>query len=206
MSSLNIKQNGAPLDLEAARQQIAAQHGQSYWRSLEELAGHPQFEELLHREFPVQADEWKNPVTRRTFLSLMGASLALAGLAGCSQAPPETILPYIRQPEDIVAGKPLFFASAMPLAGIGTGVLVESHMGRPTKIEGNPDHPASAGATDVFAQASILNFYDPDRETGVTYLGRPGTWNDALAALAAACAPAARLPHLDGSDFVSFTD
>ena len=186
MSSLNIKQNGVPLDLEVARQQIATQNGQSYWRSLEELAGHPQFEELLHREFPVQADEWTNPVTRRNFLSLMGASLALAGLAGCSQPPPEKILPYIRQPEDIVPGKPLFFASAMPLAGIGAGVLVESHMGRPTKIEGNPDHPASVGATDVFTQASILNLYDPDRETGVTYLGRPSTWNEALAALRAA--------------------
>ncbi|HEV8061584.1 MAG TPA: TAT-variant-translocated molybdopterin oxidoreductase [Gemmataceae bacterium] len=183
MSSLNVKQNGVPLDLDAARRQIAEVRGQSYWRSLEELAGHPQFEELLHREFPVQADEWANPVTRRTFLSLMGASLALAGLAGCSQPPPEKILPYIRQPEDIVPGKPLFFASAMPLAGIGAGVLVESHMGRPTKIEGNPDHPASLGATDVFTQASILNLYDPDRETGVTYLGRPSTWNEALAAL-----------------------
>ena len=71
----------------------------------------------------------------------------------------------------------------MPLAGLGTGVLVESHMGRPTKIEGNPDHPASKGGTDAFMQASILNLYDPDRETGVTYLGRPSTWNDALAAL-----------------------
>jgi MoCo/4Fe-4S cofactor protein with predicted Tat translocation signal len=186
MSSLNIKQNGPPLDLEAARQQIAQVRGQSYWRSLEELAGHPQFEELLHREFPVQADEWADPQTRRKFLSLMGASLALAGLAGCSQAPSEKILPYVRQPEDIVAGKPLFFASAMPLAGIGSGVLVESHMGRPTKIEGNPEHPASLGATDAFTQASILTLYDPDRETGVTYLGRPSTWNEALAALRSA--------------------
>jgi MoCo/4Fe-4S cofactor protein with predicted Tat translocation signal len=183
MSSLNIKQNGVPLDLEAARQQIAGLRAQSYWRSLEELATHPQFEELLHREFPVQADEWSNPVTRRSFLSLMGASLALAGLAGCSAPPPEKILPYIRQPEELVPGKPLFFATAMPLAGLGTGVLVESHMGRPTKIEGNPDHPASLGATDVFTQASILNLYDPDRETGVTYLGRPSTWNEALAAV-----------------------
>lgn len=183
MSSLNIKHNGTPLDLEAARRQLGDARGQSYWRSLEELAGHPQFEELLHREFPVQADEWANPVTRRKFLSLMGASLALAGLAGCTQAPPEKILPYVRQPEDIVPGKPLFFATAMPLAGLGTGVLVESHMGRPTKIEGNPEHPASLGATDAFTQASILNLYDPDRETGVTYLGRSSTWNEALAAL-----------------------
>lgn len=186
MSSLNIKQNGKSLDLEAARRQLGDARGQTYWRSLEELAGHPQFEELLHREFPVQADEWANPVTRRKFLSLMGASLALAGLAGCTQAPPEKILPYVRQPEDIVPGKPLFFATAMPLAGLGTGVLVESHMGRPTKIEGNPEHPASLGATDAFTQASILNLYDPDRETGVTYLGRSSTWNEALAALRAA--------------------
>ena len=114
---------------------------------------------------------------------LDGRLLALAGLAGCSAPPPEKILPYVRQPEEIVPGKPLFFATAMPLAGLGTGVLVESHMGRPTKIEGNPDHPASLGATDVFTQASILNLYDPDRETGVTYLGRPSTWNEALAAV-----------------------
>ena len=186
MSSLNIKQNGVPPDLEVVRATDCHAERAIVLAQFEELAGHPQFEELLHREFPVQADEWTNPVTRRSFLSLMGASLALAGLAGCSQPPPEKILPYIRQPEDIVPGKPLFFASAMPLAGIGAGVLVESHMGRPTKIEGNPDHPASVGATDVFAQASILNLYDPDRETGVTYLGRPSTWNEALAALRAA--------------------
>jgi molybdopterin-containing oxidoreductase family iron-sulfur binding subunit len=185
MSSLNIQQNGLPIDLEAVRAQLASQSGLSYWRGLEELANHPQFEELLHREFPVQADEWGNPVTRRTFLSLMGASLALAGLAGCTQAPSEKILPYVRQPEEIVPGKPLFFATAMPLAGLGTGVLVESHMGRPTKIEGNPEHPASLGSTDAFTQASILGLYDPDRETGVTYLGRPSTWNEALAALRA---------------------
>ena len=81
MPSLNSKQNGLPVDLEAVRARLANQSGITYWRGLEELANHPQFEELLHREFPVQADEWGNPVTRRTFLSLMGASLALAGMA-----------------------------------------------------------------------------------------------------------------------------
>ena len=82
-------------------------------------------------------------------------------------------MPYVRQPEGIVPGKPLFFATAMPLGGIGTGLLVESHEGRPTKVEGNPQHPASLGATDVFAQASVLGLYDPDRSQTVTYRGEP---------------------------------
>ena len=98
-------------------------------------------------------------MNRRQFLTLMGASLALAGLSGCSvrPAPSRTVVPYVRQPEEIVPGRPLFYATAMTLGGSGVGLLVESHLGRPTKIEGNPEHPASLGATDLFHQAS-----DPD--------------------------------------------
>ena len=93
----------------------------------------------------------------------MGASLALAGVTACTRQPAEKIVPYVRQPEELVPGKPLFFATAMTLGGVATGLLVESHEGRPTKIEGNPLHPGSLGATDVFAQAAILGLYDPDR-------------------------------------------
>src|SRR5688572_18508112 len=118
-----------------------------FWRNLEEFADSAEFREFVEREYPSQAEIALDPLTRRRFLQLMGASLALAGAAGCSRAPAETIVPYVRQPEEIVPGKPLFFATAMPFAGFGTGVLVESHMGRPTKIEGNPTHPASLGAT-----------------------------------------------------------
>jgi MoCo/4Fe-4S cofactor protein with predicted Tat translocation signal len=159
--------------------------GRRYWRSLEEFLETPEFEEMLHREFPEQASEWSDPVTRRRFLTLMGASLALMGLGGCSTqpAPREKIMPYVRQPEAIVPGKPLYFATAMPLAGVVTGVLVESHEGRPTKIEGNPSHPASLGASDLLMQASILGLYDPDRSQSVTYRGRPRSWNEMLSAL-----------------------
>src|SRR6516162_11562915 len=123
--------------------------GRRFWRSLEEYLDTPEFQEHLGREFPEQASEWTDPVTRRRFLTLMGASLALAGLSGCSTqpAPREKIMPYVRQPEELVPGKPLFFATAATLGGYATGVLIESHEGRPTKIEGNPDHPASLGGT-----------------------------------------------------------
>jgi molybdopterin-containing oxidoreductase family iron-sulfur binding subunit len=101
----------------------------------------------------------------------MGASLALAGVSACTRQPDEEIIPYVRQPEEEIPGKPLFFATAMPMNGAGLGLLVESHEGRPTKVEGNPDHPSSRGATDLFAQASILGLYDPDRSRNVTNLG-----------------------------------
>jgi molybdopterin-containing oxidoreductase family iron-sulfur binding subunit len=151
--------------------------GKQYWRSLEELADTEEFQQLLQREFPERATEWSDPVGRRRFLKLMGASLALAGLTACTRQPAEYIAPYVRQPEDLVPGKPVFFATAMTLDGFATGLLVESHEGRPTKIEGNKDHPASLGATDVFSQASVLGLYDPDRSQTLTYLGEIVTWS-----------------------------
>jgi MoCo/4Fe-4S cofactor protein with predicted Tat translocation signal len=150
--------------------------GQEFWRSLEELAGGPEFEETLAREFPEQAAVWPEGVDRRRFLQLSSASLALAGLTGCTKQPPEKIVPYVTQPEELVPGKPIYFASAFELDGYANGVLVESHMGRPTKIEGNPEHPASLGATDLFAQASVLSMYDPDRSQSVRHLNRIRTW------------------------------
>ena len=182
------------LDLAAVRAKLQSKSGKQYWRSLEELADDPHFEELLHREFPRQASEWDEGVDRRDFLKLMAASLALAGLSGCGQNPlnPERdhIVPYVQQPDGMVLGKPLFFATAMPFCGDAIGLLVESHEGRPTKIEGNPDHPASLGATDVFAQASVLNLYDPDRAQVVTYAGEIRTWSAFLDAVQAMTAEA----------------
>ncbi len=98
---------------------------------------------------------------RRGFLKLMGASIALAGATACTRQPDELLVPYVRQPEDVVPGKPLFYATTMTLGGIGTGLLAESHMGRPTKLEGNPDHPSSVGATDLFGQGTILHDVRP---------------------------------------------
>ncbi|MGH7429762.1 MAG: TAT-variant-translocated molybdopterin oxidoreductase, partial [Candidatus Methylomirabilaceae bacterium] len=171
------------LDLGAIRARFAGMRGKTYWRSLEELAGTDEFQEFLHREFPRHASEWMDPVGRREFLKLMGASLALAGLGACTRQADEKIVPYVRAPEEIVPGRPLFFATAMPLRGFANGVLVESHMGRPTKVEGNPQHPASLGATDAFAQASVLTLYDPDRSQVVTSGGRISTWDAFLGAL-----------------------
>ena len=164
------------LNLAAIRERLSKAKGKRYWRSLEEVAETRVFQEFLHREFPQGAAEWNNAVSRRNFLKLMGASLALAGLGGCYGPPTEKIVPYVRQPEEIIPGQPLFFATAISLGGIAAGVLVESHLGRPTKIEGNPTHPASLGATDIFAQASILSFYDPDRSQVVSQAGRISTW------------------------------
>ena len=164
------------IDLAALRARLAQQPGKAYWRSLEELAETPEFEAYLKAEFPEQAPQLLDAVGRRTFLKLMGASLALAGVSGCTRQPAEQVFPYVKAPEEIIAGEPLFFATAMPLSGIGTGLVVESHMGRPTKVEGNPDHPASLGATDLFAQASVLGLYDPDRSQVIRQVGDVQTW------------------------------
>jgi len=171
------------LDLTSFRASLAGTSGPEYWRSLEELANTEAFQEYLHREFPEQASEFTDPVGRRQFLRLMGASLALAGVSACTKQPAEVIVPYVRAPEELVPGKPLFYATAVTFGGYATGVLVESHEGRPTKIEGNPEHPASLGATDLFAQAQILALYDPDRSQTIKHQGDIRTWSTFLGAL-----------------------
>jgi molybdopterin-containing oxidoreductase family iron-sulfur binding subunit len=176
------------LDLDALRRKLDGRQGSAFWRSLEELAETDGFRELLQREFPADAGRWDDPKGRRRFLKLMGASLAFAGLTGCTRQPEEKIVPYVRAPEEVVPGRPLYFATALSLAGFATGVLVESHMGRPTKIEGNPQHPASLGATDALTQAAILNLYDPDRARTPTYLGLIRTYGEFLAAFGTALA------------------
>ncbi|MBS0208345.1 MAG: TAT-variant-translocated molybdopterin oxidoreductase [Planctomycetes bacterium] len=178
---------GAPLDWSALRERLAAEDGPRFWRSVDELAQTPEFLEYLRREFPRQAGELNDALGRRNFLKLAAASLALAGVsgAGCMRQPEEKIVPYVRQPEEMIPGKPLYYATALTRGGYATGVLVESHLGRPTKIEGNPDHPASLGATDAITQAAILDLYDPDRSQTLLKNGRISTWGDFLTALAA---------------------
>ena len=176
--------------------------GKKYWRSLDELADTPLFREFVEREFPQQAEEWNDPLERRTFIKLMGASLALAGLSGCVFQPPEKIVPNVKQPEEYVPGKALFFATAAPLFGAATPVLVRSNEGRPTKIEGNPDHPNNrpvdfpaedpvrdqrgSSATDIFTQGSLLGLYDPDRSPTPTYREEISTWTTFVGAMRSA--------------------
>src|SRR6266511_2200736 len=164
------------------RQRIGDTGNRQYWRSLEELTRSEVFDDFMHDEFPPQALALDKGVDRRDFMKLMGASVAMAGLAACNQ-PNEQIIPYVNQPENLIPGKPIFFASAMTLGGYARGVLVESHMGRPTKVEGNPDHPSSLGATDAFMQAAILGLYDPERSQVVRHLGEISTWSEFIGAL-----------------------
>ncbi|HKH97560.1 MAG TPA: TAT-variant-translocated molybdopterin oxidoreductase [Candidatus Sulfotelmatobacter sp.] len=179
------------LDLNAVREKInaatahdaAQKTGPEYWRSLEELAASEAFQEALHREFPKGASEWVDTVSRRGFLKVMGASLGLAGMTGCVRLPLEPIVPYVRQPENVVPGRPMYYATAMTLGGYASPLLVESHLGRPTKVEGNDQHPASLGGTDIFAQASILGLYDPDRSQTVTSMGDVRSWKAFLGAI-----------------------
>ncbi|MDH3252644.1 MAG: TAT-variant-translocated molybdopterin oxidoreductase, partial [Ignavibacteria bacterium] len=172
------------LDSSSIRTRLASHRGREYWRSLDELADTPEFREFLHREFPREASVWEGSLSRRNFLQIMGASLALGGLNACMKQPDQKIIPYVKQPEIIVPGEPLQFATAALLGGFATGVLATSHMGRPTRIDGNPDHPASLGASDVFTTASILSLYDPDRSQIVLNRGSISTWEKFAPALA----------------------
>src|SRR5205807_5828115 len=133
------------------------------------------------REFPPGATEWWDSLDRRSFLKMATASLALAGLTACTKQPTHEILPYVKQPEELVPGEPLFYATAMLLGGFATGVLVKSREGHPIKIEGNPEHPSSLGRSSIWMQASILDLYDPDRSQAVAHNGEISTWEAFLA-------------------------
>ncbi|HEX3581845.1 MAG TPA: TAT-variant-translocated molybdopterin oxidoreductase, partial [Thermoanaerobaculia bacterium] len=170
------------LDYKTFRARIGDLRGKEYWRSLEELSRSDSFDEFFRDEFPRQAMALGNGVDRRNFMKLMGASVAFAGLAACQQ-PSESIVPYVKQPENLIPGRPIYFASSMPLSGYAQGVIVESHEFHPTKIEGNPDHPSSLGGTDAFMQASVLGLYDPDRSQVVRKFGDTSTWSEFIAAL-----------------------
>jgi len=168
------------------RERLLETRGKEYWRNLEELADSDEFRELVAREYPQAAEEWDDSVNRRTFVKLMGASLALAGLSACAYQPTETIVPFVRDPEGYTPGKPAFYATAMSLGGAATGLLVRSNEGRPTKIEGNELHPASLGASDAYSQASLLDLYDPDRSQTLNFRGEIRTWSAFLGAVSQA--------------------
>lgn len=155
-------------------------HGRRYWRSLDQLAETPQYKEFLNREFPegttqMSEGEGDNAWSRRSFLTLMGASMALAGLAACRK-PVEKIIPFVDRPEGQTPGTPLSYATTMPMGNSALGMLVTSNDGRPTKVEGNPMHPSSHGAASVVMQASILNLYDPDRSQAVLQGKNESDW------------------------------
>jgi MoCo/4Fe-4S cofactor protein with predicted Tat translocation signal len=172
-----------PVDLAAIRAKLNGVQGQQYWRSLEEIAETKEFREMLHREFPDGASEWDDGFSRRSFLKMAAASLALAGLSACTKQPVHEILPYVRQPAELVPGEPLFYATSMLLGGYATGVLARSREGHPIKVDANPTHPASPGGSSVWMQASILDLYDPDRSQAVTHHGEISTWNEFLSGL-----------------------
>jgi molybdopterin-containing oxidoreductase family iron-sulfur binding subunit len=155
------------------------QSGKQYWKSLDELAEAPEFKDFLHREFPEGASELGSGVNRRQFLQVMGAGMALAGVTGCKivRRPEIEILPYNKMPENVIPGLPQFYATVMNLKGEAVGLLVESHEGRPTKVEGNPKHPSSLGGTDKHHQAAVLDLYDPDRTRTPLKGGAASDWN-----------------------------
>ena len=176
------------MTLDAVREKLAGQTGRRFWKNLDELAATSEFNDLMAEEFPRQAmqGEWVDPVSRRGFLKVMGASLALAGLAGCTKQPDEPIYPYIKQPEDLVLGRPMYFATAHPFPTGAIPVLVKSDAFRPIKLEGNPDHPASKGKSDAITQGTLLGLYDPDRSHEVMFRGETSTFNDFQEAFAKA--------------------
>ena len=170
-------------DIRAIREELATVHGAAYWARLEELVETAPFRAFLERWFPSQLPRLGTELGRRDFLRSMGASLAVAGLGACTRQPDERIVPFATSPEATIPGKPRYFATTLSTGSDVIGVLVESHMGRPTKIEGNPDHPASLGATDALAQATLLGLYDPDRSHSILHAGQIATWDAFLTEL-----------------------
>jgi len=178
----------AKMTLAQVRAKLDGKTGRRFWKNLDELADTPAFHELMREEFPRQsgANEWVDSVSRRGFLKVMGASLTLAGLAGCTKQPDEPIYPYIKQPEDLVLGKAMYFATAYPFPTGAIPVLVKSDSFRPIKVDGNPEHPMSKGKSDVFTQATLLDLYDPDRSQHVLHRGEVSGWGDFQEAFTAA--------------------
>ena len=176
-----------PLDLAAIRQRLGILKGKHYWRSLHELADDKDFEKIVENEFPRQASLLPE-LGRRDFLKLMGASLALAGLAACVPQQVTKILPYVTPPEELVPAKPIYFASSMVQDGYAKGVLIKTTMGRPIKVDGNPSHPGNQGSSDVFMQGSLIELYDPDRPKQILQGGSPKSWQDFTSAIGQAMA------------------
>ena len=173
----------AAMTLEVVREKLKNVRGKKYWRSVDELANTPEFQAAVEKEFPSSPHAWGDEVSRRGFLKFMGASLALAGLAGCTKQPDEPIYPYIKQPEDLILGKPNYFATAFPFVTGAVPLLVKSDQYRPIKIDGNPEHPYNQGGSDPFTQATLLDLYDPDRSQHVTYRGENREWAEFIVGL-----------------------
>ncbi|MBL8059203.1 MAG: TAT-variant-translocated molybdopterin oxidoreductase [Chthonomonas sp.] len=168
------------LNLSEVREKLAGKSGRAYWRSLEEVAETPEFQAWVDDEFPNRASLMN--VDRRSLLKYMGASMMLAGLAGCRsmRLPSAQLVPYVNRPEEMVTGEKLYFATGYTLQGITEGIIVESNYGRPTKVEGNPKHPTTGGASSAFMQASVLDLYDPDRSKSPTKDGITNDWTTFL--------------------------
>jgi MoCo/4Fe-4S cofactor protein with predicted Tat translocation signal len=177
--AMSLAPNGTdqnPMTLEAVRAELKGAKGKQYWRSLDELANTAEFQAAVEREFPAAAQEWVDPVSRRGFLKVMGASLALAGLAGCTKQPDEPIYPYVKAPEDLVLGDSMYFATAHPFSTGAVPLLIKSDEFRPIKVDGNPEHPYNLGGSDPYSQGTLLDLYDPDRSKHVTYKGEGREW------------------------------
>ena len=177
---------GAKMSLAEVRAKLEGKTGKRFWKSLDEISAKPGFRQMLEEEFPRQAGEWVDAVSRRGFLKVMGASLAMAGMAGCTKQPDEPIYPYVKAPEDLVLGKAMYFASAHPFPTGAIPVLVKSDAFRPIKVDGNPDHPMSKGKSDAITQGTLLDLYDPDRSPKVLYRGQASSWGEFQKALAGA--------------------
>jgi molybdopterin-containing oxidoreductase family iron-sulfur binding subunit len=167
---------GAAMSLEEVRAKLNGVKGKKYWRSVDELADTAEFQAAVEKEFPGSAQEWVDSVSRRGFMKLMGASMALAGLAGCTKQPDEPIYPYVKAPEDLILGKPMYFATAHPFATGAVPVLVKSDQFRPIKVDGNPEHAYNQGGSDPYTQGTLLSLYDPDRSKHVSYRGEDREW------------------------------
>jgi MoCo/4Fe-4S cofactor protein with predicted Tat translocation signal len=177
----NMEKMQTKLTLAEVRAKLAGQTGKKYWRSIDELAGTPEFETAVREEFPQHSSEWIDPVSRRGFLKLMGASMALAGLSGCTKQPDEPIYPYVKAPEDLVLGKPVYFATTFPFPTGAVPLLVKSDAYRPIKVDGNPEHPYNQGGSDPITQGTLLDLYDPDRSQRVYYRDETRPWPAFLA-------------------------
>jgi len=177
MSLVNIKLNNTP-----SASPAAPVTGPEYWRSLDQLAETPEFRKWVEREFPDDAATVLDGNSRRTMLKIMAASFGLAGLTACSR-PEYRLAPQARGREDYIPGAPYNYTSVFSLGGHASGLVVQTYEGRPSKIEGNPDHPASLGAATALAQASLLGVYDPDRSKTVLDGGKDSSWDKFEAAV-----------------------
>ena len=181
MATDSVEKSKSAQLMETAQARLAGMSGKQYWRTIDELADTPDFQDALRREFPQHAAEWVDSVSRRGFMKLMGASIALAGLTGCTKQPDEPIYPYVKQPEDLVLGVPMYFATAHPFPMGSVPLLVKSEAFRPIKLAGNPEHPMNHGTSDAYTQGTLLGMYDPDRSKRPIYRGETRDYPNFLA-------------------------